>query len=141
MFKPHENKPFPLALFENSRIKPSHVFTWWALCNHLESDAEGWIHITRPELYELVKREVPGRNTNPIILLEVLKDLQFIEFERFRTDPYARNTTTEMRIRISTDAWDLVMTRKTESQTPERRAFYKERYRLKKLRLASNISV
>jgi hypothetical protein len=135
MFKPHANKPFPLALFENSRIKPSHIFTWWALCNSLESDRTGWITISRPDLQDLINREVPGRNTNPVILLEVLQDLGFIELKRFRKDPYARNTTTEMQIRICTGAWKLTLTRKTQSQTPERRAYYKERYRLKRLEL------
>jgi hypothetical protein len=130
--KPHANKPFPLAIFENSRIKPRHVFTFWALCNDIDSDSEGWISIDRKGFSQFIKKHVPVSTSNPIIMLELMHDLGFIELERFKTDPQNRNTTTKMLIRVNPGAWALVHTRKTESQTEAMRAFYKERYKLQR---------
>jgi hypothetical protein len=135
MTNPHAKKPFPLAIFENSRLKPRHVFTFWTLCNHVETDSEGWISLNRQEFNHLIKENVPIATSNSVLILELLASSGFIELQRYKQDPYNRNTTTKILVRVLPTVWEGVVVRKTESQTPEMRSYYKERYLLKRAAL------
>lgn len=133
MSKPHANKPFPLSLLEWTKLKARHIFCFWCLCNEFESDADGWIDISRIEFNRRIDGCLPMKTHNPTIILETLQELEYIQLERIKLDSQNRFSTTRYRIKVRPDSWEpRVVINKTYLQNndkaKDRREFYRNRY-------------
>ena len=76
---------------------------FWFLCNDLDEDEEGWIHISRQELSSLYRQKGGCKITNISAILLMLHTEGYIYLESIKTKPtnYAGFS-----IRICDEAWE-----------------------------------
>jgi hypothetical protein len=107
--KPHAYKPFPGSLFDNSYLKPRHVFVFDVLCRHIEAEEDGWIMTNSKELINLV-REHNGIKIEAVTpCVKFLQQYGYIELvhnDGYRSVLERAWAKTDYEIRILDSAWD-----------------------------------
>ena len=79
MFRPHANKPFPLSMYENFKLKSRHLLLFDLFCRHIDCEEDGWIFTNSRELSRLF-REVNGFKIEAVTpMLNVLQEYNYIE--------------------------------------------------------------
>lgn len=130
----HQGKPFPASFYDRP-YKHKHYYLWWCVCNELDADEDGWIHISREEMERVFQRTQQMKPNQLTSIFKTLVNGGYLEFESvagkrwYSTETYA--------IRISSDAWEPKQIVKKVYPQRDTRAERRARYERRLLNLAS----
>jgi hypothetical protein len=109
MSKPHANKPFPLSMYENAKIKPRHIFVFDLLCRHFDAEDDNWIFTNSLDIIRLFHKINGFKIETVTPILNMLKQYGYIELIHnigYRSVDERRMGKTDYEIKISDSAWE-----------------------------------
>lgn len=135
----HSGKPFPISFYDRSAYKSKHYFLWWCVCNELDADPDGWIHIARQDMERLFQRT---QRMKPTQLTSIFKSLETGGYLEFQSQTGARWFSVETyAIRVCSDAWEPKQIVKKVYPQRDTRAERRARYERRLKDLSSEASV